>query len=182
VWHLLPRALLLDMLERAARGQEPHAGSIRILTSSRLAELRREPAAAGTAARLAVEVERLGPGGSVSERTTLRPQLVVGCDGVNSQVRRTLAAWQAEDRAGGAAAGSSGSGPRDAAAGGSFSMRELPGPSTGLRFRMLMLPPNPSLRSGFVLHNDRNVAVRGVVPASRGQKGAPAGLAGLLHS
>jgi hypothetical protein len=181
VWHLLPRALLMAILEGAARSEGgPHAGAIQILASSRVSELLREPAAGGGAAaaaaggagaaapaagqqqRLVVEVERLlGPGGEVSERTTLRPQLVLGCDGVNSLVRRTLAAWQAEDGAAGAAAGGGGAGSSR----GSFSMRELPGPSTGLRFRMLMLPPSPSLRSGFVLHNDRNVAVRGVLPA-----------------
>ncbi|NEP09918.1 MAG: FAD-dependent monooxygenase [Symploca sp. SIO2C1] len=56
------------------------------------------------------------------QQLTLTPTLVVGCDGLNSIVRQTLHQWQ--------------QGTSD-----SFVMQQFPSPSTGLRYKVLTLPP-----------------------------------------
>jgi 2-polyprenyl-6-methoxyphenol hydroxylase-like FAD-dependent oxidoreductase len=70
--------------------------AIKVLTSSKATALRQEQPDAGSASRLprlALDVATLGSDGAITEQVTLRPQLVVGCDGVHSMVRTTLAAW-----------------------------------------------------------------------------------------
>ncbi len=56
------------------------------------------------------------------------PQLLVGCDGLYSVVRNTLKQWEKSDR---------------------FAMKLFPSPSSGLRYKVLNLPPNfPLDRNG----------------------------------
>jgi hypothetical protein len=58
-------------------------------------------------------------------------------------VRATLAAWQQDKQQPGAAS----------KAGARFSMAQLPSPSSGLRYKVLLLPANPATRQGHVLAN-----------------------------
>ena len=60
--------------------------------------------------------------------TTVQPLLLVGADGINSLVRRRCAEWSGADATLGARAAD-------------FTPRHLPSPSSGLRYKMLRLPP-----------------------------------------
>ena len=64
-------------------------------------------------------------GGSFSELPAFRPALLVGADGVNSCVREALRSWETGS--------------------GRFEMTRLPSPSSGLRYKVLTLPPGFSL-------------------------------------
>jgi hypothetical protein len=77
------------------------------------------------------------------------PNLVLGCDGINSIVRSTLQAWSAQQKgAAAAASGSNGSSGRDR-----FGMVLAPSLSTNLKFKVLQLPANPVMVDGTELTN-----------------------------
>ena len=57
-----------------------------------------------------------------SNKTRFYPDLLVGCDGINSIVRTTLKTW-------------------DNSSSSRFEMQSFPSPSTGLRYKVLTLPP-----------------------------------------
>ncbi len=91
VMYWMPRSALMAILAAAA-ARPPYADAITVLPATRLEALRAEPGG-----RLAVDATRLLPGGGGGQRLTLRPQLVLGCDGLNSSVGRVpgweCAAW-----------------------------------------------------------------------------------------
>lgn len=64
------------------------------------------------------------------------PFLLVGCDGIQSIVRTTLKQWERTDR---------------------FEMQRFPSPSSGLRYKVLSLPPNFPLDAQ---HQDQAVSTR----------------------
>lgn len=137
--HWLPRAAFVGLLA-SALGAPPHAANVRIVTGATVSVVRRtqhtEP---GAPAGGGVEVEVALDGGGT---LTLRPPLLLGCDGVASSVRAALQAWAAEDAA-------------VAAGGRTFGAVEIPCPSAGLRFKVLQLPAAPKLRDGTELTNTR---------------------------
>ncbi|MCU0565604.1 MAG: FAD-dependent monooxygenase [Oculatellaceae cyanobacterium Prado106] len=67
--------------------------------------------------RLEVTIE----GGEPDSVQRLEPRLLIGCDGVQSIVRSTLNTWDQSGR---------------------FEMQSFPSPSSGLRYKVLSLPPN----------------------------------------
>jgi 2-polyprenyl-6-methoxyphenol hydroxylase-like FAD-dependent oxidoreductase len=102
VW--MPRATLLDVLATSA-------------------------AAAGADLRYGVTLQSLKCATTVcavlGNGSQLTPRLVLGCDGIDSRVRRALRAWT--DETGG-----------DASA---YDPVPLPSPSSGLQYKMLLVPP-----------------------------------------
>ncbi len=81
------------------------------------------------------------------------PDILVGCDGINSIVRQTLLKWD------------------ESAGSDRFQMREFPSPSAGLRYKVLTLPPTLPLDSNGSEHTTANgaYAIRGTF---RGRKRA----------
>jgi kynurenine 3-monooxygenase len=135
---MIPRNTLMSILDEAVAA-EP---AIKLMTGSKATALRLEQPGEGSEyPKLAVEVTTRS---STEQQVTLRPQLVVGCDGVHSMVRTTLASWQQEQ------------GNPDA-----FSITQLPCASAGLRYRMLQLPANPTTRDGTVLANSTTLVLNG---------------------
>lgn len=80
--------------------------------------------------------------------TTFSPNLVLGCDGINSIVRSTLQAWSEQQKGAAAGAGSNGSSGKDR-----FGMVLAPSLSTNLRFKVLQMPANPVMVDGTELTN-----------------------------
>jgi 2-polyprenyl-6-methoxyphenol hydroxylase-like FAD-dependent oxidoreductase len=147
---MIPRNTLMSILDEAV-AQEP---AIKLMTNSKATALKLEqPAAEGSTSpwpKLAVEVTTRSRLSNSTEQRTLRPQLVVGCDGIHSMVRQTLAAWQQEQ------------GQPDA-----FSITQLPAVSAGLRYRMMQLPANPTTKQGTVLANSTTLVLSGVTRSKR---------------
>lgn len=111
----MTRNKLLAMLqEEVARINT--AGDIRLLYGHRFSHL--ESGTAGEATAVLEDAE--------GNRLNLRPQLVLGCDGLWSRVRAALA-----DRSGS---------PED------FHMHQYPSPSTGLTYKVLNLPSTFTVR------------------------------------
>ena len=160
--HWLPRPTFVGLLA-AALEAAPHAARVRVVTSAAVTAVRRV-VGGGSSGSESVEVDVEGPGGAT---VTLRPALLLGCDGVASPVRAALQEWAAEDAAMRAAAGT-------------FEARALPCPSAGLRFKVLPLPPQPRLRDGTVLANSGFALLQGRPSARLGGRGAPAVRLGLL--
>lgn len=144
VMHWLPRSAFMKVMAGAA-SQGPAAANITLATGTSVSSVCRS-------AEGQLQVELQDAAGS---SRVVQPQLLVGCDGISSLVRSTLQAWAAED------AGSSSSSAGSASSAGSssdgdgdrFGMQLLPSLSTGLRFKVLQLPPAPAMRGGSVLHN-----------------------------
>jgi 2-polyprenyl-6-methoxyphenol hydroxylase-like FAD-dependent oxidoreductase len=131
---------------------------VEVLTSSRVVALERVTDDQGRE-RVAVRVEvggGSGRGGPAVVATRLfYPSLVLGCDGIGSIVRKTLQMWAAED-----GEESKGRGQASAASSPStFGLRSYPSPAAGLRFKVLRLPPNPTLRDGKTVLRNPSFAV-----------------------
>ena len=75
------------------------------------------------------------------------PSLLVGCDGLQSLVRTTLHQWEQTDR---------------------FEMHQFPSPSSGLKYKVLSLPPNFPLNDK---HQDRAVATMAYAIKGKGCDG-----------
>ncbi len=75
------------------------------------------------------------------------PSLLVGCDGIQSIVRTTLNQWEQTDR---------------------FEMQQFPSPSSGLKYKVLSLPPNFPLDDK---HQDRAVATMAYAIQGKGCDG-----------
>lgn len=122
--------------DEALRG--PYASRISVLRSTEATDIQRD-----ADGQLSVTLRNTRLDSSMA----FRPNLVLGCDGINSVVRSTLKAWSAEQQGSGAAGSGSGSG-RD-----KFGMVLAPSLSTNLRFKVLQLPANPAMVDGTVLTN-----------------------------
>jgi hypothetical protein len=109
---------------------------VRVVTDSSVKAMRRGPGG--------VEVVVAGPGGDA----TVKPRLILGCDGANSAVRASLREWASGDAA-----------LREAF--GTFETTSLPCISAGLRFKVLPLPANPKLKDGAELENPGFVLLQG---------------------
>lgn len=138
--HWLSRPAFVGLLATALQAA-PHAANVRIVTSAAVTGVRRA-AAGGSGAGGRVQVDIEGADGAV---TTYAPSLLLGCDGVGSAVRCALQRWAEAD-------------PSLRAAAGSFAPVSLECPSAGLRFKVLPLPPCPTLRDGTEMANTRCVA------------------------
>lgn len=92
--------------------------------------------------RLAVTAQRAS-----GEIERLEPSLLVGCDGVQSIVRTTLNQWEQTDR---------------------FEMQQFPSPSSGLKYKVLSLPPNFALDDA---HQERAVATMAYAIKGKGIDG-----------
>jgi 2-polyprenyl-6-methoxyphenol hydroxylase-like FAD-dependent oxidoreductase len=142
------------------------AAAVEVLTSSRVVGLERVTDAQGRA-RVAVRVEVGGGSGrggpAVVATRTFYPSLVLGCDGIGSLVRKALQRWAAEDdlEAGAAAAAAAAAGGprRGRGRAPTFGVRSYPSPASGLRFKVLRLPPNPALRDGATVLRNPSFAV-----------------------
>jgi kynurenine 3-monooxygenase len=77
----------------------------------------------------------------------LEPFLLVGCDGMQSIVRTTLNQWEQAER---------------------FAMQQFPSPSSGLKYKVLSLPPNFALDR---THQDRAVATMAYAIQGKGIDG-----------
>ncbi|KAF8067186.1 Kmo [Scenedesmus sp. PABB004] len=121
--HWLPRSAFLRLLEARARED---ASFVQLLTNTEAVGVSRGPA-------LRVTLRNTVTGNDA----VFEPRLLIGCDGIASLVRGSLQGWAAAD---GAPAGR-------------FAMSQLPSLSTGLRFKVLQLPPNPAMRDGAALAN-----------------------------
>lgn len=126
----MPRASLMKVLVGGLEGWNKQSPSkqnnqVEVLTSSRVVAVERDR----STGRVAVTVEV----GKSRDKKTLYPSLVLGCDGINSVVRKALERWAKEDGKG-----------EDQAP--TFSLRSYPSPAAGLKFKVLRLPPNPKLQ------------------------------------
>ncbi|GIL63355.1 hypothetical protein Vafri_17312 [Volvox africanus] len=136
--------LLKVMYEGLAKAEQQ--GRVRIIVNARLTTIQLQKDSAATAP-IVVRAVYAAPGGDGKEMS-FAPRLLVGADGINSSVRRALADWAPE-------AGL----PAD-----HFNPVVLNSPSSGLRFKVLQLPPNPpfrkppSSRPASACRPDRNAA------------------------
>jgi kynurenine 3-monooxygenase len=75
---------------------------------------------------------------------------LVGCDGINSMVRQTLKQWDKSDR---------------------FEMKYFPSPSSGLKYKVLTLPPRFPLDHSGEENSMGNMAyaIRGSLPNNKGK-------------
>lgn len=119
--------------DEATKG--PYAKSITVLRNTEATAIQRD-------AEGHVSVTLRNTRDANNSSSTVRPSLVLGCDGINSVVRSTLKSWAAEQQ--GAGAGASGE---------RFGMVSKPSLSTNLRFKVLQLPANPAMADGTVLAN-----------------------------
>jgi kynurenine 3-monooxygenase len=85
-----------------------------------------------------------------SNKTKFEPDLIVGCDGINSIVRDTLKKW-------------------DKSTSNRFEMKKFPSPSSGLRYKVLSFPPNFPLDNAGKEHTVSTMAY-GIRGAFRGRK------------
>lgn len=122
--------------DEATRG--PYASYINVLRNTEASDIQRD-----ADGQLSVTLRNT----RLNSSMTFRPNLVLGCDGINSVVRSTLQAWAA-DQKGAAAGGSNGSSGSQR-----FSMVKAPSLSTNLRFKVLQMPANPAMVDGTVLTN-----------------------------
>ncbi|CAN0137653.1 unnamed protein product [Pylaiella littoralis] len=113
-----------------------YADKVKVYYSSKCDSIEQLPGGGGIEVRASVGVDGGGGGTKV-----FRPRLLVGADGFRSMVRKQLKAWDAEE-------GASGSGKPTKEGTGRFDMRKQPSGSSGLRFKVLTLPP------GFLLGRD----------------------------
>lgn len=119
--------------DEALRG--PYASYINVLRCTEAKDIKRD-----ADGQLSVTLHNTRLNSSMD----FRPNLVLGCDGINSVVRSTLQAWSAEQQG---SAGSSSSGKER------FRMVLQPSLSTNLRFKVLQMPANPAMVDGTVLTN-----------------------------
>jgi hypothetical protein len=126
----------MQLLEdEATRG--PYASYISILRNTEASNIQRDAEGQVT---VTLRNTRL------DSSMTFSPNLVLGCDGINSVVRSTLQAWSAAQP--GAAAAASVISGRDR-----FGMVLAPSLSTNLKFKVLQLPANPVMVDGTELTN-----------------------------
>ena len=83
----------------------------------------------GVATAVAAPVATESPPAAPADE--LEATLVLGCDGIKSLIRKTLADWTP----------------------GSFEVEQYPSLSSGIRYKVLQLPPNPTTADGMVLIN-----------------------------
>jgi 2-polyprenyl-6-methoxyphenol hydroxylase-like FAD-dependent oxidoreductase len=115
--------------DEATRG--PYASRISVLRNTEATDIQRD-----ATGRLSVTLRNT----HLDSSMTFVPNLLLGCDGINSIVRNTMHMWAAGQQ------GSSNGKER-------FSMVLAPSLSTNLRFKVLQLPPNPAMVDGTVLNN-----------------------------
>ena len=119
--------------DEATRG--PYASNITVLRNTEATDIQRD-----AQGKVSVTLRN----SRLNSSTTFQPNLVLGCDGINSVVRSTLHTWAAEQQG----SGSNGASVKDR-----FGMVLAPSLSTNLRFKVLQLPPNPAMADGTVLTN-----------------------------
>lgn len=117
--------------DEAARG--PYSSYINVLRNTEATEIQRD---------LEGQVSVTLRNTQLNSSMTFSPNLVLGCDGINSVVRSTLHSWAASN------ALVEGSAPAS-----KFDMVLAPSLSTNLRFKVLQLPANPPMADGTVLEN-----------------------------
>jgi kynurenine 3-monooxygenase len=139
--HWMPRASLmkvlvggLDRFNGSTEEKEKKHKAVEVLTSSRVVGLERDKATGRVAVRVEVGAAEGEEGKTATTTRTFYPSLVLGCDGINSVVRKALERWAEED-----------DDNNDTTTSPTFSLRSFPSPAAGLKFKVLRLPPNPRL-------------------------------------
>ncbi|CAM9387569.1 unnamed protein product, partial [Pylaiella littoralis] len=124
----LPRSVFQELLYGEVEAK--YADKIKVYYSSKCDSIEQLPSGDGMEVRASLGVDGDGGGTKV-----FRPRLLVGADGLKSTVRKQLQAWDAQE-------GSSGSGKPTKEGTGRFDMRKQPSGSSGLRYKVLSLPPS----------------------------------------
>jgi 2-polyprenyl-6-methoxyphenol hydroxylase-like FAD-dependent oxidoreductase len=81
---------------------------------------------------------------AAAEPDVLYPRLLLACDGIHSSVRGALSSWAPT----------------------TYTTSSFPSLSSGMRFKILQLPPNPVTKNGLVLQNDKIWVLEGAPCAS----------------
>jgi hypothetical protein len=164
----LPRTALMRLLVDGLAADPAASAAVRVATCTRAADFQlgadgriavtlqqaEAPRAGGGATGRAPVVAAAGvlaaPDGSTDTQSpaaaatepgmeVLYPRLLVACDGFRSSVRAALSSWSPK----------------------SFSSVSFPSLSTGLRYKVLRLPPNPTTKEGVVLYNPSIAVLEG---------------------
>jgi 2-polyprenyl-6-methoxyphenol hydroxylase-like FAD-dependent oxidoreductase len=165
----LPRTAFMQLLVDALAADPAAAAAVRVATATRAGHYQLGPdgriavtlqrleapstaggstgkapvvaaAAAGLATRPGGSTDTQSPAaGGEPELEVLYPRLLVACDGFRSSVRAALCSWSP----------------------GSYSSVTFPSLSTGLRYKVLRLPPNPVTKEGVVLSNSSFAVLEG---------------------
>ncbi|NJL62514.1 MAG: FAD-dependent monooxygenase [Methylacidiphilales bacterium] len=111
----IPRSAFVSLLDNEI--QRNWQGKITVLFNAKCIEIRQ-------IANTSDEVENLEAIAQINTKEIIKfsPQFLLGCDGIGSIVRSTLNEW-------------------DASNSDQFAMKLFPSPSTGLRYKVLTLPP-----------------------------------------
>lgn len=161
--HFIPRGKLMQILVDGVISHPVASKEVKLLTNTRIVSIHREEGHGGYVVKAVAETNS----GQDTETITLCPRLLMGCDGIHSMVRETSRRWVQEEL------------PQDSGRHGSknrnltserFSLVQLPSLATGLRYKVIVLPPNPATKAGVVLHNSEQVILPGApfhVPGTR---------------
>jgi hypothetical protein len=164
----LPRTALMKLLVDALEADPVARAAVRVATCTRAADFQLGPdgrvavtlqplevssrgggatgkgpvvAAAGVVMAPDGSTDTQSPAAAAAEKAgeVLYPRLLVACDGFRSSVRAALCSWSP----------------------GSYSSVSFPSLSTGLRYKVLRLPPNPVTKKGTVLFNPTIAVLEG---------------------
>ncbi len=137
--YVLSRKAFLKFLYQEI--EQKWSASIKVLFNAKCIEIEKSLADDVEGKKIEI-VASLEKGGVMK----FQPTFLVGCDGINSVVRQTLNKWDSSDK---------------------FEMKYFPSPSTGLRYKVLTLPPNfPLERNGNDLAvHDQFYSIDGAISA-----------------
>lgn len=144
----MPRSAFMAALEHAVL-HGPYSSSIKVLTNTactsvdRVQQQQPNQHPQGDAAATAAQVLQVEAKASDSRVLVFHPQLLIGCDGLRSIVRHTLVSWE------------------DSSHRARFDVTEYPSLSTGLRFKVMPFPPNPTTKAGLPLDNPNFALIHG---------------------
>ncbi|BAU07907.1 unknown protein [Fischerella sp. NIES-3754] len=133
----IPRRAFVNLLYQEI--QKNWSNHITVLFNTQCLEINKIDIDSEDAAKLEVFAQT-----NNNSKTKFEPDFLVGCDGINSIVRETLKKW-------------------DRSTSNRFEMKKFPSPSSGLRYKVLSLPPNFSLD-----HADKENAVSTMAYGIRG--------------
>ncbi|MGC9527381.1 MAG: FAD-dependent oxidoreductase [Limnospira sp.] len=119
----LPRSSFMQLLYQEIEHNWRHC--IKVLFNMVCLEIDRAIADSDGSEKLKVIAKNNNEGDD--QNLTFETDLLLGCDGITSIVRKTLSKWD------------------DSAGSKRFEMRHFPSPSSGLKYKVLTLPPQPPL-------------------------------------